>query len=102
FEIPGSGGRLALLGGDPHGYQGGVLRLERNGQPEPIPEQVVSSLTGPPLNLSELYAHLARDIREDTRTVPDFAHAVRITRLLDAISHAATTGTRQSSGDWPS
>jgi len=102
FEITGSAGRLALLGGDPHGYQAGLLRLERNGQSDPIPEQVVPGPTGPPVNLSELYAQLARDIREDKRTVPDFAHAVRMTRLLDAISHAATTGTRQSSGDWAS
>ncbi len=101
FEIIGSAGRLALLGGDLHGFQGRDLRLEHDGKPEPIGATVVPGLTGPPLNLSELYAQFAHDIRTGNRTVPDFTHAVRMTRLLDSIDRAASTGARQSIGHTP-
>ena len=101
FEISGSAGRLALLGGDLHGYQGGDLRLERDGEPEPVGAPVVPGLTGPPLNLSELYAQLAQNIRSGVRSVPDFASALRMTCLLNAVGRAAPTGTRQAGGDWP-
>lgn len=101
FEIKGSAGRLALRGGDRHGFQGGDLRLERDGKPEPIDQPLSPGLTGPPLNLSELYTQFARDIREGTHFVPNFAHAVRMTRLLDAVSRAAGTGARQPARDSP-
>lgn len=101
FEITGSEGRLALLGGSLYGFQGGDLRLERDGKPEPADAPGAAGLTGPPANLAEAYAQLCRDIRAGTRYGPDFAHAARLTRLLDAVSRAASTGARQPAGDWP-
>jgi predicted dehydrogenase len=77
------------------------LRLERDGKPEPVDAAVAAGLMGPPLNFSELYAQFAQDIRTGARSVPDFAYASRMTRLLDAVSRAATSGTRQSGGHWP-
>ena len=101
FEITGTEGRLALTGGDPHGFQGGVLRLEGDGEFLPPDAPVVAGLPVEATNVAELYAQLGRDIRESTRHVMDFAHAVRMTRLMDAVGLAASTGTRQPAGDWP-
>ncbi len=41
------------------------------------------------------YAALARDIREGTQSVPDFAYALRRHRLLAALEEAARTGIAQ-------
>jgi predicted dehydrogenase len=45
--------------------------------------------------VAHAYAQLRADLAEGTRTVPDFAHAVRRHRLLDYVQQAATTGERQ-------
>jgi hypothetical protein len=47
------------------------------------------------------YAQLSHDIRASTWTVPDFKHAVRLTRLIDAVGLAGNAGMRQQAGDWP-
>jgi len=44
------------------------------------------------------YAALARDIRDGTHVVPDFALALRRHRLLAAIEEAARTGVTQKIG----
>ncbi len=51
--------------------------------------------TGFGVNILREYAALARDIREGTRLVPDFAYAVRRHRLLAAIQEAARSGVTQ-------
>jgi predicted dehydrogenase len=51
---------------------------------------------GPPLNVAQAYAHLARDLREGSRLVARFEDAVVRHRMLDAIERASATGTRQS------
>jgi predicted dehydrogenase len=43
-------------------------------------------------DLAHLYAAFARDGREGTKTVPDFAGAVRLHRLIDAIYCSSATG----------
>ena len=45
--------------------------------------------------VAHAYAQLRTDLAEGTRTVPDFAHAVRHHRLLDHVEQAAATGERQ-------
>jgi predicted dehydrogenase len=47
-------------------------------------------------NVGRLYASLARDIRNGTNVVPDFAHAVRRHRLIAAIEAAAKSGVAQA------
>jgi predicted dehydrogenase len=44
--------------------------------------------------LAHAYAAIRDDLRHGTATVPDFAHAVRRHRLLDAIARSAATGRR--------
>ncbi|MEU8717939.1 Gfo/Idh/MocA family oxidoreductase [Streptomyces sp. NPDC048663] len=46
-----------------------------------IPEELV----GPSRNVAALYSHLARDLRDGTRTVPDFSYALARHRLIDAM-----------------
>jgi predicted dehydrogenase len=50
-------------------------------------------------NIYRLYAQLARDIREGTRIVPDFAHAMRQHRLISTIEAAAAIGTKEVFSD---
>jgi predicted dehydrogenase len=47
-------------------------------------------------NVALMYSRLAKDLREDTWTVPSFEDAVNRHRMLAAIDTAANTGTRQS------
>ena len=47
-----------------------------------------------PGNVARLYAAMARDLREDTRTAPSFDDAVAVHRIIAAIEHAAESGTR--------
>jgi predicted dehydrogenase len=101
FEILGTDGCLKLLGGDPHGFQGGELRLEGD-RPFPPPDvPVAADHPREAANVAEVYAAFGHDIRAGTRTVPEFKHAVRLTRLIDAVGLAAKTGARQQAGDWP-
>jgi predicted dehydrogenase len=46
-------------------------------------------------NVLRAYAHFARDLREGTRTVADFDHAVRRHRLAAAIEEASHSGVTQ-------
>jgi hypothetical protein len=64
-------------------------------------EPVVADLPPEAVNVAEVYAQLTHDIRASAWTVPDFKHAVRLTRLIDAVGLAANTGIRQQIGDWP-
>jgi predicted dehydrogenase len=47
-------------------------------------------------NIAYAYAQLRDDITEGTNVVPDFDHAVRRHRLIDAVERAAETGQRQT------
>jgi len=47
---------------------------------------------GPPFNVAQMYVRLAGELGGAQRTLPDFDHAVRLHRLLDAISAAAASG----------
>jgi hypothetical protein len=88
-------------GGDPHGFQGGELRLEGDHPFTPPEGPVVPDLPREAANVAEVYAQLSHDIRASTWTVPDFKHAVHLTRLIDAVGLAAKTGIRQQVGDCP-
>jgi predicted dehydrogenase len=52
------------------------------------PEDVV------PGNVARLYAKMARDLREGTRTAPSFDDAVEVHRIIAAIEKAAESGGR--------
>jgi predicted dehydrogenase len=52
------------------------------------PEDVV------PGNVARIYARMARDLREGTRTAPSFEDAVAVHRIISAIEEAAENGHR--------
>lgn len=95
-EVIGTTGTLHLLGGHPHGFQAGELRLEVDGDDVPLSAPFASGgLRGAAANVGEVYAMLVRDIRDKTQTVPDFAHAARLTYVIAILTHAAESRQRQ-------
>ena len=101
LEVTGEIGILGLEGGAPRGFQSGRLQLTFNGQPVPVDEGELASLPDAAANVAGVYASLRDDILHGTRTTPDFHHAVRLARLVDAVLSSAATGVRQTIGDWP-
>jgi predicted dehydrogenase len=94
IEVLGDRGWIRLDVETPGMYHGAPVRLSASFELDEDPS-ASNGLTGPPANVARMYAALARDIREDTYTVPDFAAAVRFTALLDAIEQASASGQRQ-------
>ena len=100
FEIIGTKGRLILAGGHPHGFQAGELRLQAD-RDVPAPDlPAAPGLTREAANVAEIYVQLGRDIRASSWTVPDFAHAACLTRLVEAVRHAGCSGVRQRAEAW--
>ncbi|WJV49561.1 Gfo/Idh/MocA family protein [Streptomyces flavofungini] len=105
WEINGTDGDLVVTGDHGHLQQARLtVRGARGADTEiaelPVPGRYfdVPELDGlradPAYNVGVQYARILRDLREGTPTVPDFAHAARRQRLLDAVERAAATGTR--------
>ena len=46
-------------------------------------------------NVAGVYRLMARDIRQGTRTAPDFDHALELHRIIDAVEFSSNTGERQ-------
>jgi predicted dehydrogenase len=79
-----------------HGAQGGAAPL----QPLAIPERYrwvpAGVPEGTPYNVAQLYARLARAIRDGGEAGPDFTAAVARHRMLDMITRAGEMGQRQT------
>jgi predicted dehydrogenase len=96
FEIRGSKGWLSLTGGHPYGFQAGDLKLTSNVPFTPPDEAVVpGGLVGAAINVGEIYARLARDVRAGSYSTPGFEHALHNARLIEAVRRAAERGQRQ-------
>ncbi|MGQ5259952.1 Gfo/Idh/MocA family protein [Micromonospora sp. ZYX-F-536] len=84
--------QLTLAGG--RGTDGAVRPLEVPASYlDGVPAELSRSVAG---GVARLYRQLARDLADDIRTVPDFAHALGRHRLIDAVERASATGTTQS------
>lgn len=94
FEVRGEKGTLRIEGHFAGGYQASNLTVTASVPIPPQPEGAAPQLIGPPQNVSQLYARLEADIRNDSWTVPDFDRAVRLSRLLDAIDLSSDEGRR--------
>jgi predicted dehydrogenase len=58
----------------------------------PLPADYTALVpAGPQRGVAQMYTQLARDLREGTHTVPDFAHALRRHRLVKTIEQASQT-----------
>ncbi|GGV47226.1 Gfo/Idh/MocA family protein [Streptomyces spectabilis] len=105
WEINGTDGDLVVTGDHGHLQQArltlrGARGAEGSLRELTVPERyfdvpALDALRGEvPYNIGVQYADVLRDLREGTFTVPDFGHAARRQRLLDAIERAAGTGVR--------
>jgi predicted dehydrogenase len=87
IEIAGTDSKLVIAAeGGRAGIQMGDLHLSADVGARSLPAVVG--------NVAELYRRLAADIEAGTHTVPDFAHALRLHRLLETIQLASDTGRR--------
>ena len=102
LEVTGETGVLTLEGGAIRGFQSGRLRLRLNGETQQVEEVVeVGSLPETAANVAGIYAALRDDIHDGSLTAPDFQHAVRLTRLMDAVMSSSNEGNRLMGADWP-
>ncbi|WP_069884546.1 Gfo/Idh/MocA family protein [Streptomyces luteocolor] len=105
WEINGTEGDLVVTGDSGHLQQAALtVRGARGTDASPaelpvparhfaVPE--LDDLRGlPAYNVGAQYAQVLADLTEGTAHAPDFAHAARRQRLLDAIERSAATGTR--------
>ena len=102
MEVDGEKGMLSVGGGAPRGFQSGRLAVRLRGELQSVDEGEVAIATTEAANVAGMYVGLHNDILSDTWTVPDFEHAVRLTKLIDDVTESSATGARKSSGDWPS
>ena len=73
-----------------------------NGTERRVDEGELTGLPDAAVNVAGVYAGLRDAIRGGNRFRPDFAHAVRLTRLTDdVLAAAADGGTHQAAGGWP-
>jgi len=104
WEINGTEGDIRVTG--PNGHAQMVPLTLEGGRGD---EQALHALEVPvayregvpvqevvPGNVGRVYARMAADLRQGTRTAPSFEDAVELHRLLDTIETAATSGARLS------
>jgi predicted dehydrogenase len=96
LELIGERGSLKISGGHPGGYQVGGLTLETSVSKEFLSaDSMTATGARPPTPVALAYTRFAADIRSGSHTVPDFAVALRLSRLLDGIDRASRDGVRQ-------
>ncbi len=90
------GYRALMKGVAPYGMKAGNLELTSS-LPFAEPDAPIVSVEtmDTAINVGEVYAKLVRDMREGTRQTPGLDHALRNSRVIDAVMRAAETGQRQ-------
>ncbi len=101
MEIDGEEGTLHIEGGAPRGFQSGKLTVSWRGDFQDVDEGEVAAMPTEAANVATMYAALRNDILSGTSTVPDFEHAVRLAKLVEAVTASSQTGCRKLSADWP-
>jgi predicted dehydrogenase len=77
----------------------GACGNDRSLRPMPVPPEhrwVSAELSGPAVNVAQVYARFADDLREGSRLCPDFEDALRRHRMIAAIEESADSGQRLS------
>ncbi len=103
WEINGTKGDLRITAEGGHGQIFDLSLFGAQGDArvlEPIAIQpqhrwVPAGLAGPAVNIAQLYARFAADLRDRTHTAPGFAEAVTRHRLIAAIERSAASGRRE-------
>ncbi len=101
WEINGTEGDIRVSGSSGHTQMVRLsLKGARGGEQAFRPLEVPASYRSgwpedvEPGNVARLYARMARDLREGTRTAPSFEDAVALHRVIAAIEKAAESGSR--------
>lgn len=101
WDINGRDGDMRLTGPSGHTQMvelslSGARGDERVLQPIDIPASCFASLPGDviPGNVARVYARMAADLRQGTRTAPRFDDAIAIHRMIDAIEMSSLKGQR--------
>jgi predicted dehydrogenase len=98
FDIYGTEGTLSITGGSsnsgPNRLQGarGTQPLGAMEAPERFTLVPEGTPAGPPRNVAQAYARLAKAVAAGQPFQPDFAHAVRRHKLIEAIERSAAEG----------
>jgi predicted dehydrogenase len=99
MEIYGREGTLVAAGEDSPQLSEVVLHGAQRGNtlaPMPVPDRFKLAAPGTPageaVNVGQMYALFARAIRDRETRLPDFATAVDLHRLVDAIKQSSDTG----------
>jgi predicted dehydrogenase len=105
FEIYGREGTLAMIGGGEAGQEArrrimGGRRDDKALQELPVPERlkhVPEALRQSEFSydVGQMWVRFAEAVRSGMQAEPDFDHAVRRHRMLDAVRRASDTGERQ-------
>jgi predicted dehydrogenase len=101
WEIHGSNGDIRISASSGHTQMAQLSLVGANGEDREFrrlevpasyrsgwPEDAVSG------NVARLYARMAEDLREGTRTASSFDDALKVHRIIDAIERAAVSGSR--------
>ena len=101
WEINGTEGDIRVSGPSGHAQMvqlslAGVRGNEATFRPLEVPASYRSGWPQDivPGNVARLYARMARDLRDGTRTAPSFDDAVAVHRIIAAIEKAAESGSR--------
>lgn len=101
LQVTGEKGELLLQGGAARGFQSGTLQLRVNGRLEEVPAGELEGMPESAFNVAGVYAALRDDIRRGSRSVPDFEHAVGLSRLVDDALASSREGVRRAESKWP-
>ncbi|MGH9316379.1 MAG: Gfo/Idh/MocA family oxidoreductase, partial [Thermoanaerobaculia bacterium] len=105
FEIYGRDGTLAMIGGGEAGQEAsrkiiGAHKDDKELKELPVPERLkwvpeAVRKEGRAYDVGQMWVNFSKAIRTGKGVEPDFDHAVRRHRTLDAIVRASETGQRQ-------
>jgi predicted dehydrogenase len=105
FEVYGKEGTLMMIGGGESGQEAnrkimGGRKDDKALQELPVPERLKwvpeeVRKVGRAYDVGQMWVRFAEAIRSGARLEPDFDHAVRRHRMLDAVVRASETGQRQ-------
>ncbi len=94
LQITSSGGHLQMFDLELSGAKGAAQTLSSMAVPAQY-RRVPPLLSGPSVNVAQAYASFADDLRNRTRTCPDFDDAVRRHEMVDMIEKSAQSDRRQ-------
>ncbi|MEY2925564.1 MAG: hypothetical protein RL367_41 [Pseudomonadota bacterium] len=103
WEVSGTEGDLRITGMAGHAQMfdlalSGAKGEQQALEPIEVPAHyrwTPASLAGPPVNVAQALALFANDLRDGTRTCPDFDDAVVRHKMIAAIERSSATGTRE-------